>query len=86
MTGFGKNLPLTHKNKYLEIRNSIVQSVISPEGLKLRAYNSLQIYSYLIAIRVPTVQCTDSCFSHHFRLFFINTTSTHIGMEGGGGG
>ena len=24
-----KNLPLTHKDKYLEIRNSIIQSVIS---------------------------------------------------------
>ena len=37
----------THKDKYLEIRNSIIQSVISREGLKLHAYNSLQIYSYL---------------------------------------
>ena len=45
-----------HEDKYLEIRNSIIQSVISQEGLKLHAYNSLQIYSYLIAIRLPTTQ------------------------------
>ena len=64
-----ENLPLTQKDKYLEIRNSIIQSVISREGLKLHAYNSLQMYSYLIAIRLPTAQCTASCFSHHFRLF-----------------
>ena len=49
-----ENPPVTHKEKYLEIRNSIIQSVISPEGLKLHAYNLLQIYSYLIAIRLPT--------------------------------
>ena len=49
-----ENLPLTHKDKYLEIRNSIIQSVICREGLKLHAYNSLQIYSYLIAIRLYT--------------------------------
>ena len=56
---------------------------MSQESLKLHAYNSLQIYSYLIAIRLPTAQCTVRCFFHHFRLFFINTTSTHIGVEGG---
>ena len=55
-----ENPPLTHKDKYLEIRNSIIQSVISREGLKLHAYNSLQIYSYLIAIRLPTAQSTAS--------------------------
>ena len=53
-----ENPPVTHKDKYLEIRNSIIQSVISREGLKLHAYNSLQIYSYLIAIRLPTAQST----------------------------
>ena len=79
-----ENPPVTHKDKDLEIRNSIIQSVISREGLKLHAYNSLQIYSYLIAIRLPTAQSTASWFSHHFRLFFINTTSTSIGVEGGG--
>ena len=81
-----ENPPVTHKDKYLEIRNSIIQSVISREGLKLHAYNSLQIYSYLIAIRLPTAQSTASRFSRHFRLFFINTTSTSIGVEGGGWG
>ena len=55
-----ENPPVTHKDKYLEIRNSIIQSVISREGLKLHAYNSLQIYSYLIAIRLPTAQSTAS--------------------------
>ena len=79
-----ENLPLTHKDKYLEICSSIIQSVISREGLKLHAYNLLLMYSYLIAIRLPTPQCTASCFSRHFRLFFINTTSTYIGVEGGG--
>ena len=39
-----ENLPLMHKDKYLEIRNSIIQSVISREDLKLHAYNLLQIY------------------------------------------
>ena len=53
-----ENPPLTNKDKYLEICNSIIQSVISREGLKLQAYNSLQIYSYLIAIRLPTAQST----------------------------
>ena len=55
-----ENPPLTHKDKYLEIRNSIIQSVISREGLKLQAYNLLQIYSYLIAIRLSTEQSTAS--------------------------
>ena len=55
-----ENPPLTHKDKYLEILNSIIQSVISREGLKLHAYNSLQIYSYLIVIRLPTTQSTTS--------------------------
>ena len=49
-----------HKDKYLEIRNSIIQSAISREGLKLHAYNSLQIYSYLIAVRLPIAQSTAS--------------------------
>ena len=49
-----------HEDKYLEICNSIIQSVISREGLKLHAYNSLQMYSNLIAIKLPTPQCTAS--------------------------
>ena len=61
VTGFGKTCHL-RTDKYLEIHNSIIQSVISREGLKLHAYNSLQIYSYLIAIRLPTPQCRASCF------------------------
>ena len=55
-----ENPPLTHKDKYLEICNSIIYSVISREGSKLYAYNSLQIYSYSIAIRLPTAQSTAS--------------------------
>ena len=53
-----ENPLLMHKDKYLEISNSIIQSVISREGSKLYAYNSLlvQIYNYLIAIRLPTTQ------------------------------
>ena len=49
-----------HKDKYLEIRNLIIQNVISREGLKLHAYNLPQIISYLIAIRLPTAQSTAS--------------------------
>ena len=71
-----ENSPLTHKDKYLEIRNSIIQSVISRDGSKLHAYNLLQIYSYLIAIRLPTAQSTASiadfpaildCFYQHHK-------------------
>ena len=51
-----ENPPLTYKDKYLEIRISIINSVISREGSKLHAYDSLQIYSYLIAIRLPSAQ------------------------------
>ena len=56
-----ENPPVTHKYKYLEIHNSIIQSIISRESLKLHAYNLLQICSYLIAIRLPTLyaQLTD---------------------------
>ena len=49
-TGFRKTATYAQK-KYLEIRNLIIQNVLSQEGLKLQAYNLLQIYSYLIAIR-----------------------------------
>ena len=55
-----ENPPLMHKDKYSEIRNSIIQSVISREGSKLHAYNSQQIYNYLIAIRLPMAQSTAS--------------------------
>ena len=37
-----ENPPVMHKDNYLEKRNSIIQSVISPEGLKLQPCN-LQI-------------------------------------------
>ena len=57
VTGFGKT---RHLCTYLEIRNSIIQSVISREGSKLHAYNLLQIFSYLIAIRLPTAQSAAS--------------------------
>ena len=52
-----ENPPLTHKDKYLEIRNSIIQCAISWEGLKLHAYNSLQIYSHLVPLH--NAQLTD---------------------------
>ena len=61
-----ENPPLMHKDKYWEIRNSIIQSVICQEGLKLQACNLLWIYSHLIALRLPTPQCTASWFFHHF--------------------
>ena len=34
-----ENPPVMHKDNYLEKRNWIIQSVISPEGLKLQACN-----------------------------------------------
>ena len=37
----------------IEKYRSIIQSVISREGLKLQTYNLLWIYSYLIAIGYP---------------------------------
>ena len=49
------NLPVIQEDKYLEIFNSIMQSVISWEGLKLQACNLSWIYGFLIlAIRLPT--------------------------------
>ena len=43
-----ENSPLMHKDKYLEIRNSIIQSVISRGGLKLQACNFPQAHRYPI--------------------------------------
>ena len=76
---FIENLPLTHKYEYWEILTSFNYSKwhIS-EGLKLQACNLLWIYSYWVAIKLPTPQCTASWISCHFRLLFINTTSTYI--------
>ena len=65
-----------------QIRNSIFQSVISQECLKLQTCNLLWMYTYIIATRLPTPQCTVSWFSYHFR-FFINTTSTYKEVDGG---
>ena len=78
--GLGKP-PVTHKDKYWEICNSIIQNVISWEGLKLQVCSLLWIYSCLIAIRLTTPQCTASWISCHFRSFFINTTSSVEGEE-----
>ena len=64
-----ENPTLMHKDKYLEIRSSVIQSVISLEGLKPHAYNLLQIYSHLIAKRLLTPHCRARCFPHHFRRF-----------------
>ena len=43
-----KNMPLMHKDKFWEMRNSIIQSVIFLEGLEPQTCNSLWIYSYLL--------------------------------------
>ena len=40
------------------MRNSMIQGVISQEGLKLHDYDLLQIYSCVIAIGLPTPQYT----------------------------
>ena len=47
-----------HKDKYLEMHNSIIQSVISQEKLKLfrLAVCHESIHSYLIGIRLPILQ------------------------------
>ena len=79
VTGFGKTHQLCTK--------IIIQSILFPEGIKLHACNLLHSYSYSRSIRhsqlnaqlaeFPTVLVTQ---------YFINTTSTYIGVEGGGGG
>ena len=62
-----ENPPVTHKDDYLEKRNWIIQSVISPEGLKLQACNLQRSYSYSRSIRLSYLQCTASWISCHFR-------------------
>ena len=37
--------------------------------LKLQVCNLIWIYSYLIAIKLPTPQCTTTRISHHYKLF-----------------
>ena len=37
-----ENPPVAHKDNYVEKRNWILQSIISPEGLKLQAKPGLQ--------------------------------------------
>ena len=78
-----ENSPVTHKDNYLEKRNWIIQSIISPEGLKLQACNLPLNYSYSRSIRLPSSQCIASWFSCHV---FINTTSAYIWVESGGWG
>ena len=73
---------IMHKGKYWEIHNSIIRSILSREDLKLQACSLIQIYNYLLAIRLPTPQCTASWISHYFRLFFIYTKGTYIGVVG----
>ena len=53
------------------------------EGSKLHAYNSLQIYSYLLAIGCPLRNPQLADFPTVLDCFFINTTSTDIEVEGG---
>ena len=62
-----ENPPVTHKDNYLEKRNWIIQSIISPEGLKLQACNLQHSYCYSRSIRLSYVQCIASWISHHFR-------------------
>ena len=62
-----ENPPVTHKDNYLEKRDWIIQSVISPEGLKLQACNLQHSYSYLRPIRLSYLQCIASWISRHFR-------------------
>ena len=38
--------------------------------------------AFLIAVRLATTQCAASYFSYHYKLSFLNTTSTYIGVEG----
>ena len=47
-----ENPPVTHKDNYLEKHNRIIQSVISPEGLKLQACDLPHSYSYSRSIRL----------------------------------
>ena len=41
-----EKLPLTHKDKYLEINISIIQQFISQECVELLTCNSPALYSY----------------------------------------
>ena len=42
-----EKLPVTHKDKYLEIRNSIIPWMLSQDCMELFQCNSLLLYSYL---------------------------------------
>ena len=71
-----------HKNNYLE--NVIqLQTVISPEGLKLQTCNLLRNYIYSISVRLSSPQCIASTIAE-FSIVVINTTSTWR-VEGGWG-
>ena len=80
MTGFGKNLSVTHKDNFFEIRNSIIQSVLyilrrlKAAGLQfaLNLYKSTQSTVCSYVAEIPAI--LDG--------FLINTTSTYVGMEG----
>ena len=39
-------LPLTHKDNYLEICNSFIQRIISQEHMEVLTHNSSLLYSY----------------------------------------
>ena len=77
-----ENPPVTHKDNYLDKRNWIFQSVISPEGLKLQACNLQCSYGYSRSIRLSYLQCTASWISCHFRSFFYQH---HKQLYWGGG-
>ena len=79
-----ENPPVTHKDNYLEKRNRIIQSVISPEGLKLQACNLQHSYSYSRSIRLSYLQCIASWIFRHFRQFYYQHHK-HLYRGGGWG-
>ena len=87
-----ENLILIQKDKHLEKCSWIIQSAISPEGLKLQACDlpHITIASYLrssaICWRLPSPQHRATWLDFlPFMIVFINTTSTYS-FRGGGWG
>ena len=59
--------PLTHKDKYLDIHNLIIQWIISPECMELLTRNSPPLYSYQWYFSLWTLQWVASWIACHFR-------------------
>ena len=54
-----ENPSIMHKDKYLEMHNSIIQSIISQEGLATGLHFVINLKIFIVT-RLPTPQCTAS--------------------------